>query len=164
MKNYAFILILAASLISCSGNETELTVEERVLMQIYGSYQSALSYDEVCAGNPKFSHLDLNDQENVKRLANEQLIIDRLLEVRQVRLSTISADKLASELEVAANMIGKKAASNLEKQGCYTSGAKAAKRLYERYSSVSPVTLSKEINKQIIKHGGDITSPNNSGK
>jgi len=164
MKTYAFILVLAVSLVGCSDDRKEASVEERVLMQIYGSYQSALSYDEVCSGNPKLSRLDMNDAANVKRLANEQLIIDRLLDVRQKRLSSKTTEKLARDLEVAAKMIAKKTASNLEKNGCHTPAAQAAKRLFIRYSSVTPVSLAKEINKQIIKHGGEITPRTNNGE
>ena len=155
MNNFWVMVFVSVMLMACS--KDSLTVEQKVLMGTFASYQSALVYDEVCNGTDPKSRYDFGKIENVNLIGNEQMLVARLGAIQHLSVPDKSIDELVKALHGVAKKFQETARQNLDVKGCDSPEAKSTATAYAVFSSFSPAQLSSVVDGRITEQGGVIT-------
>ena len=153
-----FIYIFCVFIIFSTLAHAEVTIEEKVVADVFSKFVIAEAYDDVC-NQPKMINDDNKNPVFINYFGNTQMIAARVGGLWMLHNPDATPEQGAQVLFKMKELVKTKALDLLKEKGCRSDVGVAAKKAFDLYTQVHPGILYGLIDKEIVKQGGTVTSP-----
>jgi hypothetical protein len=155
---FLFSLLIIAG---CDTKEkvTSLTIEEKVLLEVFSGFSTAQAYDKIC-NEGKITQQEPNG-DNLYWYGNMQ-ILPALVAAPMIRRNPdMPPEEGAQRLLKIQQQIMSKGSEILQKEGCDSEKAKKMEKQLELFRATPPWVIMKIITQKVENEGGTMTQLTN---